>query len=250
MTTSGQLLNHKKLVSAPFLTRWLVARANCVPTLRSLSDVSIVQTEDPGLRRYPSWSVAGDKITSGAGPRHPPCWVSLWRISVTITNVTHISHFFSGAIAKTELDAGPGQVLEVEGVVINIEDGHQKKALSNLWHKKVFLLHDCSWLLWMPLHFMILIAWHWPIIKWKVPSLMESWIKKVKKKVEGYFFSPALYYPLEGLWTAFKPQIKKISQSQLVLWRQCCGRAGGGVWIPARLSVAWSSRVTPTMRFN
>ena len=47
------------------------------------------------------------------------------------------------------------------------------------------------------------------------------------------FFSPALYYPLEGLWTAFKPQIKKISQSQLVLWRQCCGRAGGGVWIPA-----------------
>lgn len=51
---------------------------------------------------------------------------------VTITNVTHISHFFSGAIAKTELDAGPGQVLEVEGVVINIEDGHQKRALSNL----------------------------------------------------------------------------------------------------------------------
>ena len=175
---------------------------------------------------------------------------SLLNVSVTITNVTHISHFFSGAIAKTELGAGPGQVLEVEGVVINIEDGHQKRALSNLWHKEVFLLHDCSWLLWMPLHFMILIAWHWPIIKWKVPSLMESWIKKVKKKVEG-FFSALLYIThLKGCEPHSNHKSKKISQSQLVLWRQCCGRAGGGVWIPARLSVAWSSRVTPTMRFN
>ena len=129
-------------------------------------------------------------ITSGAGSRHPPCWVSLWRRTVvTLTTVTHISHFFSRAIAKTELGAGPSQVLEEEGVVINIEDGHQKRALSNLWHKEVFLLHDCSWLLWMPLHFMILIAWHWPIIKWKVLSLMESWIKKVKQKVEGYFWA-------------------------------------------------------------
>ena len=55
------------------------------------------------------------------------CWTV-----VTVTTVTHISHFFSGAIAKTELGAGPGQVLEEEGVVINIEDGHQKRALSNL----------------------------------------------------------------------------------------------------------------------
>ena len=40
---------------------------------------------------------------------------------------------------------------------------------------------------------------------------------KQKVREESGFFSPVLYYPLEGLRTAFKPQIKKISQSQLVL---------------------------------
>ena len=105
-----------------------------MPTLRSLSDVSIVQTEDPGApevsimvsirRQNHFWSRASSPSLLSVSVTN--------QTVVTITTITHISHFFSGAIAKTELDAGPGQVLEVEGVVINIEDGHQKCALSNL----------------------------------------------------------------------------------------------------------------------
>ena len=34
-----------------------------------------------------------------------------------------------------------------------------------------------------------------------------------KEESGGIFLSPALYYPLEGLWTAFKPQIKKKSHN-------------------------------------
>ena len=54
----------------------------------------------------------------------------------------HISHFFSGAVAETEL--GTGQDPGGERGVVSIEDSQQKQTLPNLRHKEVFLLHDCS----------------------------------------------------------------------------------------------------------
>ena len=70
-------------------------------------------------------------ISSGQGlVTLPRCLRNSVTNEAIVTTVTHISHFFSGAIAETEL--GTGQVFHGEGVVINIEDGHQKKALSNL----------------------------------------------------------------------------------------------------------------------
>ena len=234
------------LFKVQFFTWWLQARADCL--LHSTPHCQRLSRLGTGFRRYPSWSELRRQYPLEQGlVTLPRCLRNSVTNEAIVTTVTHISHFFSGAIAETEL--GTGQVFHGEGVVINIEDGHQKKALSNLWHKKVFLLHDCSWLLWMPLHLMI--AWHWPIIKWKVPSLMESWIKKVIEESEwSGFFQPCFILPT---WRAVN-RIQTTNQKNLTITisfvktmlRTCRGRGLN----TTRLSVALSSGVTPTMRFN
>ena len=196
----------------------------------------------PGVPEI-SIMVSGDNILWSLLVTPPHVSVTLWRIkqlSPSHNCHKYISHFFSGAIAETRL--GTGQVFDGEGVVINIEDGHQKKALSNLWHKKVFLLHDCSWLLWMPLHLMI--AWHWLIIKWKVPSLMESWIKKVKEESGRRFFQPCFILPT---WRAVN-RIQTTNQKNLTITisfvktmpRTCRGRGlNTSAWL--RVASVWRS---------